>query len=62
MIIKKEHQMRVLSWPGGVGFEPTTTSLGGLRPFRARLPAQNAIWIMTLQDTNFSLTTHIEKL
>jgi hypothetical protein len=24
---------------GGVGFEPTTTSLGGLRPVRARLPA-----------------------
>ena len=24
---------------GGVGFEPTTTSLGGLRPILARLPA-----------------------
>ena len=24
---------------GGVGFEPTTTSLGGLRPIRTRLPA-----------------------
>ena len=24
---------------GGVGFEPTTTSLGGLRPVHARLPA-----------------------
>jgi hypothetical protein len=25
---------------GGVGFEPTTASLGGLRPIHARLPAQ----------------------
>ena len=25
---------------GGVGFEPTTTSLGGLRPIHARRPAQ----------------------
>ena len=27
------------SMAGGVGFEPTTTSLGGLRPILARLPA-----------------------
>jgi hypothetical protein len=28
-----------VSMAGGVGFEPTTTSLGGLRPVHARLPA-----------------------
>lgn len=27
-------------YAGGVGFEPTTASLGGLRPIHARLPAQ----------------------
>ena len=31
------------SQTGGVGFEPTTTSLGGLRPIHARLPALNIL-------------------
>jgi hypothetical protein len=31
-----------VSVAGGVGFEPTTTGLGGLRPIRTRLPAQHS--------------------
>lgn len=36
---KKNFKVRGLSVAGGVGFEPTTTGLGGLRPILTRLPA-----------------------
>ena len=36
---------------GGVGFEPTTTGLGGLRPVRTRLPAR-MVWAFESRSIN----------
>ena len=36
---KKLYRVWGATVAGGVGFEPTTASLGGLRPIHARLPA-----------------------
>ena len=48
-------------YAGGVGLEPTTTSLGGLRPIHTRLPAQPRV-IGKTQILNLNAFSFCKKL
>ena len=53
-IAETRFRIRSSSVAGGVGFEPTTASLGGWRPIRTRLPALKN----SRDKVNFNLMHH----